>query len=246
MIKVNLQKQPNLLVNLSLLIGALLFCLRWSFLPHSTQYTLLYSLNSLKAKSHNIFLDRGIFFVLLCFICFILLFLSFQVFLKGFKRHKYKAALPLVVNIVTLISLVLIHNIAVIQDYYAHEKDRGAVVSMIKAGELRQNDSQRVKSLDNLNHVLHKIYKVQLPSQYTHLSDGGDINIITDKNGQNKIIVFFNSIENANYTGWLYKINSITPIENYLFGVGNLKSYAWLLEAKQINDHWSWVDVIEN
>ncbi len=250
MIKVDLHRQQTLLVNLSLLISVLLLFLRWSFFPHSSLYAFLYSLNSLKSSHHNVFLDQSIFFLLVWIAFLVLSFLSIHFLMKGFKRYKYKAVIPLAINIFTLVLLLVIHNLTVLQDYYSNVKDRDAVVTMIKSGKLKPDDSQRITRLDNLNHVLHKIYKLQLPSQYTDLSQGGgkggEINIITNKKDQTKIIVFFTSFDKVNYTAWLYKLNPLTPIENYLFGVGNLKSYAWLLETKQINDHWSWVDVVEN
>jgi hypothetical protein len=120
---------------------------------------------------------------------------------------------------------------------------------MVKSGVIKQDESQRITRLDNLNHVLHKIYKVQLPSQYSHASlsgnKSGEINIITNKNDENKMIVFFTSRSDANYTAWIYKMSDSIPVENYLFGVGDLKSYAWLLETQPMNDNWSWVDVIQ-
>jgi len=248
MLKVDLHKQQIILLNLSLLTSVLLLFLRWSFLPHSAQYTFLYSLNSFKSID-NLFTDKGVYFLLICIFFIGLSLFSFQYFLKGFKRYRYKALLPFLINLITILILVFMHRVVIFQDFHAHLGEREAIVAMINSGALKPNESQRIKRLDNLSHVLHKIYKVQLPSQYTHLSQGGtkggEINIITNQNNLNKIIVFFTSIDDVNYTALLYKINTFTPIENYLFGVGDLKSYAWLLEAKQINDHWSWVDVVE-
>ena len=249
MIQVNLRNQQFILLNLSLVTSILLLWLRGSFLPHSAQYTFLYSIFSLKGN-YDILSNKGIYFLLLGTFFLILSLLSVQYFLKGFKRYKYKALLPLLINIFTIIILVIMHNLVVLQDYYSHLGEREAIVTMIKSGTLKTDESQRIIWLDNISKVLHKIYKVQLPSQYSHLSQGGakggEINIITNKNNQTKMIMFFPSIGEFNYTAWVYKINTSTPIENYLFGAGNLKSYARLLEAKQINDNWSWVDVIEN
>ena len=244
----DLHKQQIILLNLSLLTSVILLFLRWSFLPHSAQYTLLYSLNSFKSIN-NLFGDKGTYFLLLSIVFITLSLLSVQYFLKEFKRYKYKAFLPFLINLFTIIVLLFMHKAVILQDFNAHLGEREAIVTMIKSGTLKPDESQRIKRLDNLSHVLHKIYKVQLPSQYTHLSrggnKGGEINIITNQNNLNKIIVFFTSVDEVNYTALLYRINTFTPIENYLFGVGDLKSYAWLLEAKQINDHWSWVDVVE-
>ncbi|MBR8837388.1 MAG: hypothetical protein DSM106950_26110 [Stigonema ocellatum SAG 48.90 = DSM 106950] len=249
MIQANLRNQQIILLNLSLVTSILLLLLRGSFLPHSVQYTFLSTLLSLKGN-HDIFSVQSICFLLLATFFIILSLLSVQYFLKGFQRYKYKALLPLLINIFTIIVLLVMHKVFILQDFYSHVGEREEIVTMIASGTLKQNDSQRIKWFDNLSNVLHKIYKVQLPSQYTHLSEGGErsgeINIITNHNNQTKIIVFFTSIDDFNYTAWLYKINPSTPIENYLFGVGNLKSYARLLQAKEVNDNWSWVDVVEN
>jgi len=173
MIQANLRNQQFILLNLSLVTSILLLLLRGSFLPHSADYTFLSSLLSLKG-SYDIFSDKGIYFLFLGTFFIILSFLSFQYFLKGFKRYKYKALLPLLVNIFTIIVLLFMHNFVIYQEFYSHVGEREAIVNMIKSGTLKQNELQRIRWLDNLSNVLHKIYKVQLPSQYTHLSQEGD------------------------------------------------------------------------
>ncbi|MDF5726545.1 MAG: hypothetical protein PUP92_00530 [Rhizonema sp. PD38] len=252
MIKVNPRIQQTILLNLSLATGVLLLILRGLFLPHSAQYTLLYSLNSLKLN-YTTFIDKGFYFLLALIFFLILLMLSFRYALEELsrsKRFKYKAILPFLVNIFTVALLLVIHNIVVLHNFYSHAGERGSIVKMIESGILKPNDSQQMKWLDNINNVLHKIYEFQLPSQYTELSESGtkrgEINIVTNKDNMNKVIVFFTSREQQNYTALLYKLNYSTPIENYLFGVGNIKSDISILEIKQINDNWSWVDVIEN
>jgi hypothetical protein len=251
-INVNLRIQPTILLNLSLVTCVLLLLLRGLFLPHSAQYTFLYSLNSLKLN-YTTFIDKGFHFLLVFIIFLILFMLSFRSALEEayrYKRYKSKAILPLLVNLFTIIVLLTIHNSVVLQNFYSQVGERDSIVKMIESGTLKPNDSQQMKWLDNINNILHKVYEFQLPSQYTYLSQGGNnggkINIVTNKQNRNKVIVFFTSFDNQNYTALLYKPNPTTPIENYIFGVGNIKSDVSILEIKKINDNWSWVDVIEN
>ncbi len=248
MIKISLQKQQLVILSLSLLTSVLLLLLRVSFLPHSTQYIFLHSLNSLKLSPLTL-IHKEFYFLVLCLIFLSLLFLSLEFLLKEFKRYKYKASLPLIINLCTIILFLFIQDIVISQDFNSNLEARKAVVTMIKSGSLQQNESQRVARLDNLNRVLHKVYKLELPTQYSHVSQSrnkpGQINLITNRNNENKMIVFFTSMSDFNYTAWVYKMNANIPIENYLFGVGDLKSYAWLLDTKQVNDNWSWVDVVE-
>ncbi len=252
MIKLNPRIQPTILLNLSLVTCVLLLLLRGLFLPHSSQYTFLYCFNSLKLN-YTTFIDKGFHFLLVFLLFLILFMLSFRSALEELyrhKRYKSKAILPLLVNFFTIVVLLTIHNGVVLQNFYSHLGERGSIVKMIESGTLKPNDSQQMKWLDNINNVLHKVYEFPLPSQYTHLSQGGnkggEINIVTNKQNRNKVIVFFTSLDQHNYTALLYKLNPTTPIENYLFGVGDIKSDISILESKKINDNWSWIDVIEN
>jgi hypothetical protein len=243
------RKQRLLILYLSLIASILLLLLRNFFLPHSFNFTLLYSFLSISLK-HNIFTDSTVYFLLLSLFSIILSLFSIHHFLKFFERYQYKAMVPLLINIFTLISLWGAHYPILFHDFYSHFREREAVVAMIKSGELQPNESQKIK-LDN--HILYNIYQMQLPPQYAYLSRGeksGEINLVTDKDNNAKILVFFTKRGRfkgePNYTALMYKLDKNISISHHIFGVGNLTYYVWLLDSVKINENWFWVDVIED
>jgi hypothetical protein len=249
MIKDNLRKQRLLILNSSLFISILLLIVRSLFLPHSLNYTLLYSLLSISFK-HSLFTPTVYFLCLLILFIIISIF-SVQYFLQNFQRNQYKSIVLLLITLLTFISLWFAQYPIILPDFYSHLREREAVVAMIKSGDLQPNESQRIK-LDK--HILYKVYQMQLPPQYAHVSKsgerGGEINIVADKDNKAKIIVFFTSVGKfkgePNYTAWMYRLDTGTSIEKHIFGVRNLTYFVWLLDSFKINQNWIWVDVIED
>ncbi|ARV61350.1 hypothetical protein BZZ01_24455 [Nostocales cyanobacterium HT-58-2] len=250
MIVNDLRKKRILILFLSLASSILLILIRSYFFPHSFNYTILYSILSLRL-SNNILTDPSVYFLFLFTFFIIVSLFSIQYFLQFFERYQYKAIVPLLINILTLVSLWLGQYTVILPNFYFHLREHEAVVTMIKSGELQPNESQRIK-LEN--HIPYKIYQMQLPPHYTHLSKsgerGGEINIVTDKDNKAKIAVFFTSIGKfkgePNYTALMYRFDPQVSIENHIFGVKKMTYYVWLLDSLKINDNWFWVDVIED
>ncbi|BAY44700.1 hypothetical protein SAMD00079811_23010 [Scytonema sp. HK-05] len=249
MIRDNLRKQRLIILNSSLFISILLILVRSLFLPHSLNYTLLYSILSISLK-HSLFTPT-VYFLCLLIVFIIISIFSVQYFLQNFQRNQYKSIVLLLITLLTFISLWLAQYPIILPDFYSLLREREAVVAMIKSGDLQPNESQRIK-LDN--HIRYKVYQMQLPPQYAHLSKsgerGGEINIVADQDKKAKIIVFFTSVGKfkgePNYTAWMYRFDTGTSIENHIFGVKNLTYFVWLLDSFKINQNWFWVDVIED
>lgn len=249
MMRDNLRKRRLIILNSSLFISILLLYVRSLFLPHSFNYTLLYSLLSINLK-HSLFTPT-IYFLFLFILFIVISIFSIQYFLQNFQRNQYKSIVLLLITLLTFISLWLAQFPIILPDFYFHFREREAVVAMIKSGNLQPNESQRIK-LDN--HISYKVYQMQLPLQYAHLSKsgerGGEINIVADQANKAKIIVFFTSVGQfkgePNYTAWMYRLDTETSIENHIFGVKNLTYFVWLLDSFKINQNWFWVDVIED
>lgn len=249
MIRDNLRKRRLIILNSSLFISILLILVRSFFLPHSFNYTLLYSLLSI-SLNHSLFTPT-VYFLCLFIVFIVISIFSVQYFLQNFQRYQYKAIVLLLIILLTFVSLWLAQYPIILPDFYSHLREREAVVAMIKSGDLQPNESQRIK-LDK--HILYKVYQMQLPPQYAHLSKsgerGGEINIVAGQDNKAKIIVFFTSVGQfkgePNYTAWMYRLDTGTSIEKHIFGVRNLTYYVWLLDSFKINQNWFWVDVIED
>ena len=246
----NLRKRRLIILKLSIFISVFLISVRSLFLPHSLNYTLLYSLLSI-SLNYTTFTDKSAYFLCLFILFIVISIFCVQYFLQNFQRNQYKAIVLLLINLLTFISLWLAQYPIILPDFYSHLREREAVVAMIKSGDLQPNESQRIK-LDN--HIRYKVYQMQLPPQYANLSKsgerGGEINIVADEDNKAKIIVFFTSVGKfkgePNYTAWMYRLDTGISIENHIFGVRNLTYFVWLLDSFKINQNWFWVDVIED
>jgi len=249
MVSLRLREQQHGFTYLSLGVSGCVLWLRISSLPHSLMYVIL---------------DNSIFSIISIpfFISFPIIFLFFFGLIiyslshgfRAFKQYKYKAFLPLAINLFTVLVLLFMQYVVVLPDFYANLKEREAVVAQITSGQLVRQESQRIEVPLVPDHP-YKIYNLTLPSKYTHLSKGrksdGDINILVDeKTNQLEMVVFFNTFgtfENQPiYTAFVYKAKSDSLSQQDLFGVANLNFYIWLLEAKKIKDNWFWVDLFED
>jgi hypothetical protein len=192
MVSLRLREQQQIFTYLSLVISACGLGLRISDFPHSLIYTIVerdffkYSLASLSRII-------SIPIIFLFFLGLIGYFLSHG--LRAFKQYKYKAFLPLAINLFTVIVLLFMQYAVVLPDFYANLKEREAVVAQITSGQLTPKESQRIEVSMIPDHP-YKIYNLTLPSKYTHLSKGrgvdGKINILVDeKTNQPEMVVFF-------------------------------------------------------
>jgi len=251
MVSLRLREQQQSFIYLSLGISAWVLFLRISSLPHSLMYTVLHLFFSI----HTIIPLPGIISIPIIFLIFPgLIIYSLYHGLRAFKQYKYKAFLPLAINLFTVIVLLFIQYVVVLPDFYANLKEREAVVAQITSGQLTPKESQRIEVPMIPDHP-YKIYKLTLPPKYTHLSKGrkvdGEINILLDeKTSQPEMVVFFNSFGSFRnqpiYTAFVYKVKANSISQQDLFGVANLNFYIWLLESKQIKDNWFWVDLFED
>jgi hypothetical protein len=251
MVSLRLREQQNGFTYLSLGISACVFWLRVSCLPHSFMYLILSDI----APIFYIFKLPGFFSLRVIFLVFLglIVYSLFHGF-RAFNQYKYKAFLPLVINLFTVIVLLYMQYIVVLPDFYANLKEREAVVAQITSGQLTPKESERIEVPLLPNHH-YKIYNLTLPSKYTHLSKGrkadGEINIVVDdKTNRPEMIVFFNGFgsfkDQPIYTAFVYKANTNPISERDLFGVANLNFYVWLLESQKIKDNWFWVDLFED
>lgn len=256
MVSLRLREQQQIFTYSSLVVSACGLGLRISDLPHSLIYTIAkrYFFKYSLASFSRIISIPILFLFSLGLIGYFLLH-----GLGAFKQYKYKAFLPLAINLFTVIMLLFMHYAVVLPDFYANLKEREAVVAQIISGQLTPKESQRIDVSLIPDHP-YKIYNLTLSSKYTHLSKGrgadgkinipGEINILVDeKTSQLEMVVFFNGFndrggELSAYTAFVYKVKTNSISERDLFGVSN-RYDMWLLESKQIKDNWFWVDLLD-
>jgi hypothetical protein len=250
MISLRLREQWQIFTYLSLAISACVTCLRIFFLPHSLMYFCLAII--LPIIKWNNFPFFPIFPIILLFFLGLILYSLFYGF-RAFNQYKYKAFLLLGINLFTVIVLLFMQYVVVLPDFYINLKAREAVVAQLTSGQLKPNESQRIKIPAIPDHP-YKVYNLTLPSHYTYLSKGiksnGEINVlVNEKTNQPEVVVFFNSfggIKRGNYTAFVYKAKSNSIDHQDLFGVASLDFSLWLLESKQIKDNWFWVDAFDD
>jgi hypothetical protein len=86
MIRDNLRKRRLIILNSSLFISVFLISVRSLFLPHSLNYTLLYSLLSI-SLNHTIFTDKSAYFLSLFILFIVISIFSVQYFLQNFSTQ---------------------------------------------------------------------------------------------------------------------------------------------------------------
>ncbi|MBD1804074.1 hypothetical protein H6F98_01110 [Microcoleus sp. FACHB-SPT15] len=251
MVSLRLREQQQSFTYLSLGISAFVLWLRISYLPHSLMYIIIYAIFPI----FTIVPLPGLLSLPIIFLVFLgLIVYSFSYGFRAFNQYKYKAFIPLAINLFTVIVLLFMQYVVVLPDFYANLKEREAVVAQITSGQLTPKESQRIEVPIIPDHP-YKIYNLTLPSKYTHLSKGrksdGEINILVDeKTSQPERVVFFNSFGSfegePNYTAFVYKADTKSISQQDLFGVANLNFYIWLLESKKIKHNWFWVDLFED
>lgn len=250
MISLRLREQWQIFIYLSLAISACVFCLRIFFLPHSLMYFYIATISP--TLKWNYFPSFPSFLIILLFFLGLILYCLFYGF-RAFNQYKYKAFVPLTINIFTVIVLLFMQYVVVLPDFYINLKAREAVVAQLTSGQLKPQKSQRIK-VSSIPNNPYKVYNLTLPTNYTYLSKGiksnGEINVlVNEKTNQPEVVVFFNSfggINERDYTAFVYKAKGGSINQQDLFGVANLDFDLWLLESKKIKDNWFWVDSFDD
>lgn len=114
-------------------------------------------------------------------------------FIKNIYKMKYKAVLPLVINLITIVIVFFVPftSIIISLDFNLNLEDREKIISMVQSGELKS------ESLYGYN-------LIQLPEEYKHLSKGGG-EIFIEKDGDT-LKIFFYTFRGIldNFSGFAY------------------------------------------
>jgi hypothetical protein len=155
--------------------------------------------------------------------------LFFSAFLGSFiyiffnlKRHKAKALLPFLINIITFLLVVYVPftDIWLYLDFQTNFAERKQVISLVESGELKPN----VSYTDTL---------IALPEEYKNTSKGGG-DILLEKKGDKKMILFFTFRGiSDNFSGFVYSPDNQKPSSGDFSG--DFK------QIKKIKDRWFWV-----
>jgi len=148
---------------------------------------------------------------------------TLSVIYLGFKAQKlkYKAFIPLTINLVTFIMVFTIPftSIMLYLDFKFNMDEREEVVEMVKSKELESND-------------LNDDRIIILPEEYEHLSKGGGEIIIERDRGKLKIFFYtYRGILN-NFSGFAY-ISDDSKLKASDFN-GDFK------EIEKKKEHWYW------
>lgn len=159
-------------------------------------------------------LGAGIIFLIISILSIIYL---------GFKFHKlkYKAIIPLAINIITLIIVFTVPftSIMLYLDFKFNMDERKEVVEMVKSRELEPN-------------VLNNDSLIRLPERYEHLSKGGGEIIVERDKGKLKIFFYTYRGILDNFSGFAY-ISDDSKLSSKDF-------YGDFKEIKKKSDHWYW------
>jgi hypothetical protein len=161
-------------------------------------------------------------------------------FLNKHRRHLSKAIPILTINLLTLGIILSINDFIVLPDFFLNLKDRQAAVELVLTN----------LSLDNK--IDGPYVEIELPPQYSHLSQGFDINggiaINLDESGKAEMIIFTNYIGRRKYSAFIYTTETVNEIwGGELRGLADISDpYVWILETKKLTNHWFWVDVVRS
>ncbi|MBS4538860.1 hypothetical protein GOQ27_10315 [Clostridium sp. D2Q-11] len=141
----------------------------------------------------------------------------------GLKAHKlkYKAFIPLGINLVTFIIVLTIPftGIMLYFDFKLNIDEREEIVSMVKSGELKAN-------------VYHNDSLIKLPEEYEHLSKGGGEIVVERDKGRLKVFFYTYRGVLDNFSGFAY-ISDNSELSSDHFN-GDFK------EIKKKKEHWYW------
>jgi len=146
-----------------------------------------------------------LFIELIVYIAFLIIIIwSIFYWITNFKDKKMYAMIPLIINIITIISIMFIpfKDIMLKLDFETHYNERVSIVDMVKSGELRNDTAYR--------HDL-----IQLPEEFKHLSKGGgEISVYKDNNTTEILFYTFRGILD-NFSGFVYAEDGKEPILEY-------------------------------
>ncbi len=133
----------------------------------------------------------------------ILIILSLVYLLRQIRIHPKQAFIPLVINVTTILILLFVPftNFWLAFEFRLNKSDYDKVVEMVKNEEIQPDNFGIAK----------------LPSEYAHVSQGGDILI---EKGDGVTSVFFFTFIGVldNFSGFMYRSNDMPPPEGYMGG----------------------------
>ena len=137
---------------------------------------------------------------------------------KNVRKLKYRALLPMGINLITLIIVIFVPftNISCDLDFKLNLNDREKIVSMIQSGELKSYGKRLI----------------QLPDEYKHLSKGGG-EIAVEQDGETYKIFFytFRGILD-NFSGFAYISNDSELLHEDFNG-----DFHQIIKKRE---HWFW------
>lgn len=146
---------------------------------------------------------------------------SIRHFVINVKKLKYKVAIPMTINLITLLVVIFtpFTDIMLNLDFKLNLKDREKVVSMVQSGELKPNVSYN-ESL------------IELLDKYKHLSQGGG-EIIVHKDGE-RFKIFFYTFRGVidNFSGFAYISDESRLLKTDFEGDFE--------QIKKEKEHWFW------
>ncbi|MBD1923630.1 hypothetical protein H6F77_21510 [Microcoleus sp. FACHB-831] len=170
-------------------------------------------------------------------------------FLNKHRRHLSKAIPILTINLLTLGIILSINDFIVLPDFFLNLKDRQAAVELLLTNYSRDNEVSGIK----MGYFPYfRGVEIELPPQYSHLSQGFNINggvaVNLDESGKAKMIIFTNYIGRRKYSAFIYTTEAVNEIWGpELRGLADISEpYVWILETKKLTNHWFWVDVVKS
>jgi hypothetical protein len=167
-------------------------------------------------------------------------------FLNKHRRHSSKAIPILVINLLTLRIILSPNDFIVLPDFFLNLKDRQAAVELVLTSSSRDN------KLSGIRMGYFPGVEIELPPQYSHLSQGfnikGGVAVNLDGSGKAKMIIFTNYIGSKKYSAFIYTTETVNKIWGMeLRGLADISNtYVWILETKKLTNHWFWVDVVKS
>lgn len=246
----------KILILLSVTLSIVILLLRILTLPHSLEYAITMGITPAFFSRFSFHIFRvvgqteipGYYWDNLVAVTIPAFSLVFILSFFEFKERQDK--LPLLINIITIIVFMFMHEYVLLPDFFLNLKARATVVSMVKTDTLLANKTQIREAFTNSQVTDNKFYAIKLPSQYKHLSRGfkdrGEIEVITDREDKVKMIVFYTSTGKSrgqtDYTAFIYSSADNPRLYKELFGVGGC-DYLIILDAKKLTNNWFWVDL---
>ncbi|MBD1923628.1 hypothetical protein H6F77_21500 [Microcoleus sp. FACHB-831] len=239
----------------AIVLRVLLFCLgvRSGLLGLTWRLILYFIIN---INSQNLIKNTGLLLpsIILAFFFFTSLAViwSSLYFLNKHRRHLSKAIPILAINLLTLWIILSPNDFIVLPDFFLNLKDRQAAVELVLTKYSRDNKVSGIR----MGYVPY--VEIELPPQYSHLSQGFNINggilinldepIYSDGSENAKIIIFTNyiDIEGKKFSAFIYRTDTVDRIPEWQLETLADITYVWILETKKLTNHWFWVEVIKS